>query len=188
MNEFQFDECFDDRVIRIRCNSERLCVAKKYPRELRGTKDPQMLPELLRKDAALVTTDGRIVDDNIDHIPYPHPGIIAIGTRDASKTLTTRIAAKNLDQFKGLFVTWHLTDWSGTFLEIDEDKASLHLVGYGALVNIGSVATKDTEFPARFSELLTEAEVRKTVFGPQSAESQLPQDDTKPATPPVSDQ
>jgi hypothetical protein len=133
----------------------------------KGVKDHQMLPIILAKDAALVTTDYGIVDDNIDHIPYPHPGIICIKSLDTTHTLTVATAAANLDRFKSSFTVWHNTDWSCKYLEIDEHNIALHIVGRGSIVFVGTLGLTSIGFVDSFLALMNTAELARVEFKPE---------------------
>lgn len=157
MNRFQLDECCNSRSLREKCNSAGHCEVRRYPRQLIGQKDPEMLPVLLAKEAPLVTTDRRIVDDHIQHIPFPHSGVILAKSQDTTRTMTVSSAEGLIERFKLSYPNWHSVDWSCQFLEIDETTAELHVIANGVLTTVGTSKFSDASFSANFSGLLEAA-------------------------------
>lgn len=120
MTEFTFDENMDDKRLVIGCNAEGQCQTFRYPKCLRGVKDFIMLPELLSMGRTLVTNDANIVSDHIDSIPGENPGVIIVKLRRPSRTMTSKLAATLLKNFKLKFPSWPETNWSNILLEISE--------------------------------------------------------------------
>jgi hypothetical protein len=125
MKCFQLDECFNDRRLAEGCNSERQCFVRRFPNRLKQEKDHIILPDLLGKDAPLLTTDFTIVDDHLSDIPEVNSGLIVIRSRNSKKPFTSKAASINLARLKQKFLAWSETDWSGIYLEIDEEAVFL---------------------------------------------------------------
>jgi hypothetical protein len=130
---FQLDECLNDARLANTCNSEGRCVIRRFPRRLKGHKDPVMLPDLLSKDAPLLTTDFTIVDDHTTHIPEINSGLIVIRSRNSQRPFTSRSASQNLARLKQKFPAWADTNWAGLYLEIDEEAVFLARLKHSAV-------------------------------------------------------
>jgi hypothetical protein len=144
MNAFQLDECLNDKRLADLCNAEGHCVVRRFPRRLREQKDFVVLPDLLAKDAPLVTIDFPIVDENKRHIPEVNAGLIIVRTRNVQRPFTAKSATQNMQRFKQKFPDWAEADWSGIHLEIDEYE--IYIGQLGALqANHGHVIRLDRE-------------------------------------------
>lgn len=121
MKAYQLDENLNDKRLADGCNSEGKCTVRRYPGRLRGEKDPVMLPELLSKDAPLLTRDFPIVHEHKNYIPKLHSGVIVVRTKNTNRAFTTKIAMKNIETLKERFPPWAETNWTGVYLEIDEE-------------------------------------------------------------------
>jgi hypothetical protein len=122
MTSFQLDECFNDKRLAKACNSERRCKVLRYPRRLKKQKDPKVLADLLARNSPLLTTDFTILDDNTVHIPQPNSGMIVVRSRYPRRPFTSKSAAANLLLLKERFSAWSEIDWSGIYVEIDEEE------------------------------------------------------------------
>jgi hypothetical protein len=122
MNTFQLDENLNDKNLADKCNSEKLCVVKRFPNRLKGAKDDVVLPDLLTKEAPFVTRDFPIVSEHRDQVPRSHSGIIVVRSKIPSRPFTTQSAARNLAKFKNKFPSWSTADWKQIYIEIDEDE------------------------------------------------------------------
>lgn len=122
MKSFQLDECFNDKRLADACNAEGRCTVRRFPRRLKEKKDPVILPDLLAKDAPVVTIDFTIVPDNAAHIPNVNSGLIVVRSKNSRKPFTSKSAAMNMSRLKQRFPAWSEIDWSGVYIEIDEEE------------------------------------------------------------------
>jgi hypothetical protein len=74
MNAFQLDQNLNSKKFASECNAQGKAKVLRYPRRLMDENDDIMLPDLLSKEAPLVTSDFTIVEDNQDCIPYENSG------------------------------------------------------------------------------------------------------------------
>jgi hypothetical protein len=129
MKYFQLDECFNDKRLAETCNAEGRCIVRRFPRRRKEQKDPIVLPDLLTKDAPLLTTDFTIADDHRNAIPEWNSGLIVVRSRNSRKPFTSKSAGANLARLKHKFPSWAETDWSGIYLEVDEKAVFLSQLG-----------------------------------------------------------
>lgn len=153
------DECFNDRRLADACNSEGRCKVLRYPRRLKQQQDPSMLPELLAKEAPLLTTDFTIVEDNAEFIPEPNSGVIVVRSRFPHRPFTSKMAAANLGRLKERFPVWPDIDWSGIYLEIDEEEVLIDTLTRGARKSI-VIPLNAKDFAKHLSEKLDFAKPR----------------------------
>jgi hypothetical protein len=120
---FQQDECFNDRRLPNRCNPAGKCIVRKWPEEREGQRDDVWLPELLRADAPILTTDFAIVleEQNRRAVPIPNTGIIVPKPESRrGKFFGSREAMEIIELFKKAYGDWHLIDWSNVYIELGE--------------------------------------------------------------------
>ena len=122
MSTFQLDECLNDARLATACNAAAICTVHRYPSNLKGKPDREMLPVVFALGRTLVTTDRTIVDDNPSSIVAPNPGIIVIKQKRPFPPMTARRARAIIEDFKGGVPSWPHIDWSMIYAEIDEDE------------------------------------------------------------------
>jgi len=164
---FQLDECFNDKRLAESCNLSGRCLVRRFPSRLKQLKDPVILPDLLAKDAPLLTTDFRIVYEHRDVIPEINSGLIVVRSRHSQKPFTSKSATINLARLKQRFPAWAETDWSGIYLEIDEEMVFLSQpkrIPEGRLIRFDQADFEEV-LKTGLNELRTERSASVT-FGP----------------------
>jgi len=119
---FQLDECLDDTRLAQACNAAAKCIVNRYPPELKGTPDHEMLPVVFSHNTTLLTIDRTIVDDNRSSIVSPNPGIIIIQKKKPHPPMTATRAREIIERFKQNVPSWPTIDWSMVYVEIDEEE------------------------------------------------------------------
>ncbi len=125
MTTFQLDECLDDTRLAQACNAAAKCKVERYPPELKGTPDHEMLPVVFAHSTPLLTIDRTIVYDNGASIVSPNSGIIIIQKRKPHPPMTATRAREIIERFKQSIPSWPTIDWSMVYAEIDEDEVYL---------------------------------------------------------------
>lgn len=136
MRVVQFDEDLDARHLVRACSNEGLVTAFRFPAELRNrsTKDADVLETLLPKGNLLLTTDLRLVEDHLKHVPSMHPGIVEINQdSDQIATMTTHAAQKILTGFKADMTGWHELPWRNSIIRIAPSSIDVRHVARGVL-------------------------------------------------------
>jgi hypothetical protein len=141
-------------------------VVHRYPPQLKGKTDPEMLPVVFSLGRTLVTTDRTIMDDNPLSIVSPNPGIIVIKQKQPFPPMTSQRAQAIMQKFKNGVPSWPLIDWSMVYAEIDEDEICVC-----ALINADTSAAQpfaisgeavDTELTRFIASLHDEPSLPKT--------------------------
>jgi len=117
---FQLDECLDDTRLAQACNAAAKCTVNRYPPDLKGTPDHEMLPVVFSRNTTLLTIDRTIVHDNGSSIVSPNPGIIIIQKKKPHPPMTA--TREIIERFKQNIPSWAAIDWSMVYAEIDEDE------------------------------------------------------------------
>jgi hypothetical protein len=151
---FQLDENNNYAQLAEQCNNDDACTVLRFPLHLRGTKDPQLLPMLLSRDAALLTTDFNIVSDNRDSIPNPNAGIIVVKSRSPKPPFTARRAVGFIVQFKNKFPAWPTINWAGLYIEISETETYICALTGGDISNGISIEFQDATFSDKLSDII----------------------------------
>jgi hypothetical protein len=131
MTTFQLDECLNSKKLALGCAQEGLCKVFRFPSEMKGLKDPEMLNSLLPKGNPLITTDFALLNEHLNAIPDSHPGIILIAnSKSVPETLTIKKVQAILKKFKTQFSQWHQVSWQNSIVCITQDSINvLHIEG-----------------------------------------------------------
>jgi hypothetical protein len=156
MITFQFDQCFNDKKLARDCTNQGLSVAWCFPKRLIGEEDPTVLSDLLAKPNPLVTFDLRMAEDHTTYIPERNPGMVVIsnGRGQNPRTMTTPIARRILQNFKGLIPQWHQSLLNNSIVEISPAGVEVWHVEAGRLVRDGYLAFTDADWSARLLDTL----------------------------------
>jgi len=134
MTIFQLDECLNSKKLVLGCAKEELCKVFRFPSNMRGLKDPEMLNQLLPKGNPLITTDFALLDEHLDSIPEYHPGIILIANSESMpQTLTIKKVQAILKKFKTKFSQWHQVSWQNSIVCITQDSVTILHIEAGHL-------------------------------------------------------
>ena len=126
-----------------------------FPKKLINELDPVVLNDLLAKPNPLVTFDLGMAEDHTTDIPERNPGLVAISNgRQNPRTMTTAIARKILQKFKGLFPQWHQSLLNNSIVEISPESVEVWHVEAGRLVRDGYVLFADADWSARLLDML----------------------------------
>ncbi|MEM8641502.1 MAG: hypothetical protein AAGG51_22205 [Cyanobacteria bacterium P01_G01_bin.54] len=146
MNIFQLDECINGKKLEKGCSEEGLCKVYRYPRNLKGEKDPQMLNELLPKGNPLVTIDYALLEDHLNAIPAKHPGIIIINN-EIPKTITLKIVRSILARFKSSFPEWYNLSLNNSIVLLTQESIEIsHIESCGELKSDGEFSYNVPDF------------------------------------------
>jgi len=155
MITFQFDQCLNDKKLARDCTNQGLCVAWRFPKKLINELDPVVLNDLLAKPNPLVTFDLGMAEVHTTDIPERNPGLVAISNgRQNPRTMTTPIARKILQKFKGLFPQWHQSLLNNSIVEISPESVEVWHVEAGRLVRDGYLLFADADWSARLLDTL----------------------------------
>lgn len=129
MTTFQLDECLNSKKLVQGCTQEGLCNVFRFPSDMKGLKDPEMLTQLLPKGNPLVTTDIALLDEHLDSIPKYHPGIIIIANSESvPQTLTIKKVQAILRKLKTKWSQWYQVSWQNSIVCLTQDSVKiLHL-------------------------------------------------------------
>jgi hypothetical protein len=116
MKPYQLDECLNFGRLAEDCNSEGRCKVRRFPRGLKGQKDAV---------APVLTADFRIIYQHGEHVPEINSGLIVVRSSNSRKPFTRRSVSMNLARLKRKFPQWAETNWSGIYLEVDEEAVFL---------------------------------------------------------------
>jgi hypothetical protein len=119
---FQLDECLNDARLAAACKAAVKCVVYRYPPDLKGKPDREIIPAVFSLGRTLVTTDRTIVCDNPTTICSPNPGIIVIKQTRPFPPMTSKRAQAIIEKFKEGVPSWPLINWSMVYAELDEEK------------------------------------------------------------------
>jgi hypothetical protein len=159
VKEFQLDECNNQKSLAEACNRKGLCKVLRFPLStMEGTKDPQMLPIILGRGRTLFTTDRRIIEQNIEHVPKDHPGIIIVKSAQPRPTLTMTIVSGIVEAFKAAFPAWNTADWSMKCLELTQIEAILSVVRTSEIRTLGSISLTSPRFADFLNDYLRQAD------------------------------
>jgi hypothetical protein len=126
VTSFQFDECSSAKSFIKSCNDQKLCVAVKYPKKLKGKKDPEMLDVCMQTPNVLLTFDLTICETNLSHIPEQNPGIVMVGhSLKIPYTMTVNSATKIVGAFKQHFPEWHAIPWNNSLVRITDESVEV---------------------------------------------------------------
>ena len=151
MITFQFDQCLNDKKLR---TIARIRAVRRLalPQETDRRVDPVVLNDLLAKPNPLVTFDLRMAKDRTTDVPERNPGLVAISNgRQNSRTMTTPIARKILQKFKGLFPQWHQSPLNNSIIKISPESVEVWHVAAGRLVQDGYLLSRMRIGPRLFS-------------------------------------
>jgi hypothetical protein len=133
----------------VRCNAGGESIVHRYPRELRGRKDHEMMPVILTGDRTLLTTDRKMVEDHTDCIPDSNPGVVLVKTINSKRPLTSATVSRIIDNFKSRFPSWASTDLRNTYLEMDETGVYISRLHKEYFSSSVFVDINDAEFATR---------------------------------------
>lgn len=150
MKSFQLDENINSKNLVENCDAEGKCKVLRFPAALCGTKDPELLPDLLTREAPLVTTDSTIVNDSPGAIPERNSGLIVVKQRAPTPPFTAKRAAVFIANFKSKFPGWPEFDWSGLYVEISDTEAYVSALRDGDVSGGTSIDIGDEKFSEKF--------------------------------------
>ena len=156
MTTFQLDECLNSKKLVQGCAQEGLCQVFRFPANMKGLKDPEMLHQLLPKGNPLITTDFVLIDEHLESIPEYHPGIILIANSESVlQTLTIKRVQAILRKFKTQFSQWHQVAWQNSIVCITQDSIKvLHIDEAGNLKEDGYFTYHSPNWDKALKEIL----------------------------------
>ena len=96
-----------------------------------------------------------MAEDHTTDIPERNPGLVAISNgRQNPRTMTTAIARKILQKFKGVFPQWHQSLLNNSIVEISPESVEVWHVEAGRLVRDGYLLLADADWSARLLDTL----------------------------------
>jgi hypothetical protein len=119
MNAIQLDEDCDAAHLERACQLEGKVTALRFPRQLKGMKDPEVLQRLIPQAVPILTLDRGFAEENQAFVPDSHAGIVILALDDdALRTMTTKLAQRMLADIKGQIPEWDSVDISNSILVI----------------------------------------------------------------------
>jgi hypothetical protein len=170
MTTFQLDECLNSKKLVLGCAQEGLCQVFRFPSDMKGLKDPEMLNQLLPKGNPLITTDFALLDEHLNSIPEYHPGIILIANSESvPQTLTIKKVQTILRKFKTKFSQWHQVFWQNSIVCITQDSVNVLHIEAGYLKEDGYLTYQSIDWEKTLEDLLYQNAKRGTIscFQPQ---------------------
>jgi hypothetical protein len=152
MLSFQLDQCSNNGKFADKCNSEKHCIVRRFPKRLMDFDDSIVLADLLARDGCFLTMDFMIVHENPAHIPPENPGIIVVRAVPNKSSIMERLIAR----FKRLFPRWASTDWSKIYLEIEESGIYLARLVDGNINGGRTVSFDSDDFSGRLQSALAQ--------------------------------
>ena len=137
MNTFQLDDCLRDRDFAASCyRDRRLANTERFPQDLSTKKarrqglqkDHMLLPRFFPGSRIFVTSDKRIVDDNINIWPDLHCGFIIVSDAKRRNTAGFRQFTEAIRQFKSSFPDWHSVSWRNSIVHITQESVAVQRV------------------------------------------------------------
>jgi hypothetical protein len=125
MSNFVLDECAYSRRLRAQCEQEGLATVKRLPRALAGSKDPELLPEVVRAGDTLLTYDREIAEQNASLLSLGHAGIVVVRSASIRSPLTDALARQILRKFKQIMPGWHSANVTNSVIEITQESVQL---------------------------------------------------------------
>lgn len=125
MSFFQLDECSNDKRVANRCNAGGKSQVRRWPENLKGVSDHVWFPDVLTRNAPVLTIDFTIVleEQNRKAIPQNNSGIIVVKPEFPTRGFSMKLATPIIETFKSYYPDWHSTDWSNVYLELNEVSA-----------------------------------------------------------------
>jgi len=133
MSIFQVDQCADSKKLVDSCAREGHAEVYRFPKRLRGYRDPDVLNAVLPRGHTLVTTDRDIHTEYAEHFPTSHAGVVIVATNSVAGTLTTRRVMRILAEFKRSFPDWHRVSLQNSVIEVTEDGVQVWKVAGGRM-------------------------------------------------------
>jgi hypothetical protein len=156
MNDFQFDECIDSKTLFNSCSAQGLAKPIRFPANLKGTSDEQLLPSILSKPYSFLTCDSRIVRQHHLFIPALHPGIIMIANAPGHyPSLTEKTIINILDNFKKHLPWWNTVPWKNSIVKITQQFVEISRIKSGIVEEQIKLDYSDPDFKDRLEEILT---------------------------------
>jgi hypothetical protein len=156
MIRYQLDESTNARALAESCKREGLVEVWRWPKPLKGAKDPVALMHVLPSGRILLTTDRGIHIEHLTHIPDRHSGILIVASTSSAGTMRTSLLMHILAEFKDRFPTWHETSLDNSIVEISETTCEVWRVVRGALSRKVFLRFDDTAWQRRLSGVLQE--------------------------------
>jgi len=122
MSSFVLDECAYSRRLQAQCEQEGLAIVKRLRKALAGSKDPKLLPEVVRTGDTLVTYDRSIAEQNASLLSLGHAGIVVVASASIQPPLTDALARQILRRFKQILPQWHSVDVTDSVVEITQES------------------------------------------------------------------
>lgn len=140
MITYQLDENTNSKKLVESCRKQGLVDVLRWPKRLRGTKDPVGLRDVLHAGRTLLTTDRQIHFEHFLHIPNRHAGILIVAKISMPTTIRVADVMRILSDFKSGFPGWHRASLRNSIVEICESYVEVWKVVHGNL-------TRDTFLP-----------------------------------------
>jgi len=125
MSNFVLDECAFSKRLRAQCEQEGLATVRRLPRALAGSKDPELLPEVVRAGYTLLTYDREIGEQNASLLSLGHAGIVIVRSASTQSPLTDALARQILGKFKQIIPLWHSANAANSVIEITQESIQL---------------------------------------------------------------
>ncbi len=155
MITFQLDECLNSKKFVLGCAQEGLCKVFRFPSDMKGLKDPEMLNQLLPRKLPLVTTDFALLDEHLNSIPEYHPGIILIAnSENVPQTLTIKKVQAILRKFKTKFSQWYQVSWQNSIVCITQDSVNVLHIEDSHLKNDGYFTYQSLDWDKILEDIL----------------------------------
>ena len=156
MTTFQLDENANSRKFADECVRQGLCGVRRFPSSLRGTKDADLLPQLMSASYPLLTFDRQIAQNNSEQIPERNPGILIVTDPGSVHTLTVETARNILLNFKTVFTEWHKVSWRNSIVAISPSSVEVSRLAAGQLTTTLMLQLADHNVARRLSKTLQE--------------------------------
>ena len=155
MTKFHPDECSSARGLIRSCKKGGLAQVRRYPTKHKSLLDPEMLYIYTKKDGVIVTFDLGMADENAEHIPVEHPGLIMIGhSPEISYTITEKSATKITSNFKDKFPEWHQIPWKNCIVKMTDATVEVGYILEGTITYLLHRSFEENEWQNDFRDCL----------------------------------
>jgi len=152
---FQLDQCANSKMLIESCTGEEQKVeVRRLPNRLVGSKDPDLLREVLPTGQTLVTTDRTIHTEHWQHFPSTHAGVVIVATNSTVRTLTTRRVMSILAAFKRNFPSWHKVSLGNSVVEITEGGVEVWRAAEGRLDRVRYLDFQTADWRTALAQIL----------------------------------
>ena len=154
MITYQVDENTDSKKFVESCRKEGLVNVRRFPKALKGAKDPVVLQQVLLSGRTLLTNDREIHFSHLSHIPDNHCGILIIARVASPTTIRLTDVMRTLSVFKSQFPQWHDTSLRNSVVEITETFVQVWRIRGGCVTSSCTIQFSQNDWQPTLTKVL----------------------------------